>query len=71
MTKSNHTLIWGNDDSDGTGNETRMNKKQKVYEIYDPLIYVCDGVVHFSSPVNKITIEIVIKLISKDRKSVV
>lgn len=59
--KRNH-LSWGSVDDDE--HKIRLNKKRKVYEIYDPLIYVCDGVVHYSSPVNKITIEIVIKLIS-------
>jgi ATP-dependent protease ClpP protease subunit len=62
MAKRNCTLIWGNDDEE----ETRINKKQKKDSvIYDPLIYACDGVIHFSSPINKITIELVIKLISK------
>jgi len=65
MSKRSRNLAWRNDTESDDDFDDRSMKKHKIYEAYDPLIYACDNAVHFSSPVNKLSIEIIIKLISK------
>lgn len=57
MTKRQHEhdIFWEND----------YMIDPKTHDIIDPLIYECGGVIHFSSKIDKISIEILIKLMSK------
>ena len=69
-------VYWGIPTNEYNNNvyhgENQQNKKRKLfrnddekkYEVYDPLIYTFGKEVHFSSGINKITIEILIKHIS-------